>query len=1734
MQSMFKSLLIQSLAILLLIGLSVQVQAAGIITITGSTSSQIEWDTAEHPALNQGNYVQISAQYYLVDKSSDPSLLAGGPGFASAYLLECDQLTGLPIDNFGVPLLPELSLSPGTNIEVFDLWPDATPQATIQYGNFGSLEWNSAQFPMPARGGYAAVDGKFYKIDFFETIQELFTPGVGRAYLLKVDQQTGAPIFGPLPDLSMTSGSQVTFYSDWASAGGGVGGQCPKDIGFDRDDVAISNTGELVWSSFDQISGYFQLYSDQRGQLTFSPEDKFAPDVNSSGEVVWHQYNSGSMEHEVWQLIGGQEYLVANGVFAGFASFNPSINDSSDIVWENHPESTDMESSITSLSTGTLEYNSLYASSPSINNLGDVVWSEFDPASMHKVIRLLSSGASLPALQISDGINNAIEPTINNLGEIVWKEETETGSVLVSNQRGVLTTCNGNNEIRNPDLNDSGTLVFTEDADSGPVARRVERWRVFHSDGVSAIDWPASTYGVVPVGSYLKVDGFYHYVYESGFDSAGWFPADFPGGGSDYNWAKLKGTDPQTGDVMWLSYSMNMDGKKIEYSATWPGPFMIYTLHADAFTSDGSGNGSIVSDLGPLNCASGIGICNFSYYEDTEVILTAVPDKYSKFAYWSEPAFCDSGPTCTVTIGNSPSYIVAFFDYDMYGVYVSPLSQANSEGIDAGVGNIISSDGNIDFVSGPPGYEYKNGTSVELTAVPAFNSRFVGWSNPVLCDNASPVCTVTVSDGSLNIDAFFEYDMYWVNAFPWSQANPEGIDAGVGNIISSDGNIDSVSGPPGYEYKNGTSVELTAVPTFNSRFVGWSNPVLCDNASPVCTVTVSNGSLNIDALFEYDMYWVHVSPFSQANPEGIDAGAGNIISSDGNIDFVSGAPEYEYKNGTSVELTAVPAFNSRFVGWSNPVLCDNASPVCTVTVSNGSLNIDAFFEYDMYKITIAPPWLDFNNEGYGPGEGNVVSTDGNINFDSNLLTFEYKNGTSVEFQAIPNAANSVFDGWSNPGCDQTNPVCTVTITDASITDLSARFVYDMYKITIAPPWLDFNNEGYGPGEGNVVSTDGNINFDSNLLTYEYKNGTSVEFRAIPNAANSVFDGWSDPSCDPTNPVCTVTITDASITGLSARFVYDMYVLEAMVIDGNVTSDIGNIDLSVGNNQDEFKNGTQVTLSAIPDPGFAFVGWSGACTGLTDCVVTVDQYKSVTAMFEVDADNDGILDFLDNCVFVANPGQEDVDFDGIGDACTLSPAQPTLLGPTETVTSTTPSYTWNAVSGATSYDLWTPADLTVEYTAAAAGCGSDELTCMVTPSTVLNNGDDVNWTVRSKNSNGLSSWAVASSFAVSILPAVPTLVGPTGTVTTTTPTFTWNAVSGAGSYDLWTPSDKTVNYTAAAAGCASGEPTCSVTPATVLPNGDTVSWTVRSLNSGYLSSWGPTSSFTVSILPAVPTLVGPTDSVVTTTPTYTWNAVSGATSYDLWTPSDKTVNYTAAAAGCGSGEPTCSVTPATVLPNGDTVSWTVRSSNAVYLSSWGSTFSFTVSILPAVPTLVGPTGSDVTTTPTYTWNAVSSATSYDLWTPSDKTINYSAAAAGCSSGEPTCSVTPVTVLTYGDDVTWTVRSKISDGISSWAASSSFSVVPVAPTLVGPTGTAALTTPTYTWNAVSGATSYDLWTPSEKTVNYTTVAAGCDSGEPTCSVIPATVINNGDNVNWTVRTLSNGERSTWGTVMSFTVQ
>jgi len=76
--------------------------------------------------------------------------------------------------------------------------------------------------------------------------------------------------------------------------------------------------------------------------------------------------------------------------------------------------------------------------------------------------------------------------------------------------------------------------------------------------------------------------------------------------------------------------------------------------------------------------------------------------------------------------------------------------------------------------------------------------------------------------------------------------------------------------------------------------------------------------------------------------------------------------------------------------------------------------------------------------------------------------------------------------------------------------------------------------------------------------------------------------------------------------------------------------------------EDYTSGMTVTLTATPNATSTFAGWSGACSGVSNCIVTMSASKSVTATFTAvcqagDMDCNGSFNIFDvqrlvNCVF----------------------------------------------------------------------------------------------------------------------------------------------------------------------------------------------------------------------------------------------------------------------------------------------------------------------------------------------------------------------------------------------------------------------------------------------------------------------------------------------------------------------
>jgi len=79
--------------------------------------------------------------------------------------------------------------------------------------------------------------------------------------------------------------------------------------------------------------------------------------------------------------------------------------------------------------------------------------------------------------------------------------------------------------------------------------------------------------------------------------------------------------------------------------------------------------------------------------------------------------------------------------------------------------------------------------------------------------------------------------------------------------------------------------------------------------------------------------------------------------------------------------------------------------------------------------------------------------------------------------------------------------------------------------------------------------------------------------------------------------------------------YTLSVSKAGNGSGTITSSPAGINCGV-DCQEDYEDNTVVTLTAVPDGNSTFSGWSGACSGVGACQITIDAAKSVTATFNL--------------------------------------------------------------------------------------------------------------------------------------------------------------------------------------------------------------------------------------------------------------------------------------------------------------------------------------------------------------------------------------------------------------------------------------------------------------------------------------------------------------------------------------
>ena len=219
----------------------------------------------------------------------------------------------------------------------------------------------------------------------------------------------------------------------------------------------------------------------------------------------------------------------------------------------------------------------------------------------------------------------------------------------------------------------------------------------------------------------------------------------------------------------------------------------------------------------------------------------------------------------------------------------------------------------------------------------------------------------------------------------------------------------------------------------------------------------------------------------------------------------------------------------------------------------------------------------------GPNYALTVIGSGTVTKTPDMV--KYPGGTRVTLTCVP-AAGYIFDSWTRDASGTTNPVA-VTMD--------------------SPKLVQFNciSDARGPYNLTLHNTNGSITKSPDLA--QYPRGMTVTLTAVPNTGYR-FDHWSGSASGTTNPVA-VTMNGAKT--VTANFVSGTggpYALTVNATNGSVTR---------APDQANYTSGTTVTLTAVPDAGYHFTGWSGDASGTTSPVdITMGRDKTVFASFAI--------------------------------------------------------------------------------------------------------------------------------------------------------------------------------------------------------------------------------------------------------------------------------------------------------------------------------------------------------------------------------------------------------------------------------------------------------------------------------------------------------------------------------------
>lgn len=443
------------------------------------------------------------------------------------------------------------------------------------------------------------------------------------------------------------------------------------------------------------------------------------------------------------------------------------------------------------------------------------------------------------------------------------------------------------------------------------------------------------------------------------------------------------------------------------------------------------------------------------------------------------------------------------------------------------------------------------GTNVTLTAVPNDGYVFVGWyHNGILgCEDPTLSCDMIYD---IDFEArFVKRCTLIVTVEP----------AGSGYITENDQKVDySVNGK---QILLGENVDLTAEPMDGYQFVGWfdattGEQVMEDN---VLSYTM-DGDRHLIARFKPAPYELEV-----------DCADGGKVEENGAQ--YSGVFYSSVDRDASVTLKALPSETYEFVGWydkaTSVLLCESAE---YSFVMDGNKSIQARFKRKSVSVSIV---VDPANSGYFELLDGSTCTE---------ISGSHEIGECIEIKAVAYFGYR-FVYWENVNTkERYEDECMIWDVPADGLQYRAVFEEIPNQLTVT-----------AVGGGKFMVAEGDFGYYSQLLTtYQKAFDDSERIRLCAKADEGYrFAGWFIGNmCVDAEEQYSIRVNQK--VNLRAVFVKDEYYLSADVYTegstyfsdgGYITEDGERVDLASGK---LYAAGTRVTLTAVENDGYVFVGW----------------------------------------------------------------------------------------------------------------------------------------------------------------------------------------------------------------------------------------------------------------------------------------------------------------------------------------------------------------------------------------------------------------------------------------------------------------------------------------------------------------------------------------------------------------